>query len=737
MSQENFDKILAQAQQVAEDNSHEYVKLEHIMITLLQEEKIQSIFEALGANVALIEKELQILLSLIPQISYYMKAEPTPKVKRVLKRAVTQLMFSGKKGLDADGLLVSILAEPDNHVITLLAKNSVTKDNVMEYLKQRDKKDSGEESPLDEFCRNLNKEAADNRIDPVIGRETEVATIVKTLGRRRKNNIILVGKEGVGKTAIAEGLARKIVDKEVPDILDDKEVYCMDVASLLAGTKYRGEFEDRLKNILADIEKRGNVILFVDEIHTLMGAGGGSNGAVDASNLLKPLLAKGALSCVGATTYDEFSSHIEKDRAFMRRFKKLDIEPPSKEDTLLILNGLKKYYEEFHGVTFDDGTLDLAVNLADRYIKTRFFPDKAIDVIDEAATQAKLMKDPSVTKDTILAEVSSISKIPVEMIDLDDNKALETLDTKVKSKVFGQDKAIDLMTDAIALSKAGLREANKPIGSFLFVGPTGTGKTFLCKQMAATLGVELVKFDMSEYQEEHSVSKLIGAPPGYVGHAEGEAGAGQLISEIDKNPNCLLLMDEIEKASPRVTNVLLQAMEDGVLTGGTGKKVDFSNVIIVMTSNLGAAEAEKSSIGFKNTTNEGKINEAVKTFFTPEFRNRIDYTIEFEKLGVSEMQMIVNNAIIELNTLLEEKDLTATATVKAVEWLTEKGYDPTMGARPFKRLFQNTVKQPISKLILFGKMKPGSNITINIVGDELVVKAETRKKAIAKTTETA
>lgn len=736
MSHKDLDKLLEKAQNLAVDNSHEYVKLEHLVATLLQEDTIRDMLTSLGADVPTIEARLTSMLAALPTTTYH-EPMPTPTLKRVLKRTITQDFLSNKSNFNAEGLLVAVLSETDAPVRALLESHTIDSERVLEYIKEKSStEDGGDVLPLDEFCRNLNTSAKDGLIDPVIGRDVEIATMIETLARRRKNNVMLLGKEGVGKTAIAEGLARNIVNGTVPDVLDGKEVYCLEVATLLAGTKYRGEFEDRLKKILSDIEKRGNVILFVDEIHTLMGAGGGTNGAVDASNLLKPLLAKGALSCVGATTYDECAKHIDTDRAFIRRFKKIDVEPPSKEETLLIIQGLAPYYEEHHGVTYDDGVMEAIVNLSDRYIKGRFFPDKAIDVLDECATKSKLMKEASVSMDRVLESVSNTCRMPKEMIDLDDNAALSILDTRIKSKVFGQDSAIDKVVEAITLSKAGLREPNKPISSFLFVGPTGTGKTFICKQTADILGIELVKFDMSEYQESHSVAKFIGAPPGYAGYGEGEAGSGQLISEVEKHPNCVLLLDEIEKAHPKVLTVLLQIMEDGVLTSGAGKKVDFSNTIMVMTSNLGAADAEKNSMGFGVATGESKIAEAVKKQLSPEFRNRIDHTIEFNKLGDLEVEKIAINLVKESNVLLEDKDIEIVATAKAIKWLAKNGVNKQFGARPMKRLYEANVKVKVAKALVNGTLKVGGKVTVNEKDDELTIACTMPRKAKAVVADT-
>jgi len=727
-NKDRIERILERAVILAKDNEHEYCTSEHLLMSLLDEKEVNDLLLDIGAQPSKIKDELfnhlgdpgQVHCLSNPPDNYTPRR--TKAIERTFQRAFTQLMFSGENNLTFAGLVLSLLSEDQSYACYFLTKHGVTREKIIEHLRNNSKASgSGEESPLESYARNLNRECDNGRIDPVIGREQEVLDTIEILARRRKNNVIYTGKEGVGKTALAEGLAKKIVDKEVPEALHDKEVYSLDIGGMLAGTKYRGEFEDRMKAVLEEIEEKGNVILFIDEIHMIMGAGSASGSPVDAANLLKPRLAKGVLSCIGATTDDEFSTHFEKDRALMRRFVRMGIEPPSVGDTKRILAGLKGYYEDFHKITYDEGTLDLAVDLSERYIKNKYLPDKAIDIMDYAGAKAKLEEIPNVDLKLILERTSKLAKIPLDMIDTDENTVLSTLDTKLKDAVYAQDKAIDIIVDSIGVSKSGLRNPNKPIGSFLFVGPTGTGKTYLSKKLAEFLGVKLVRFDMSEYQEKHSVSRLIGAPPGYVGHAEGEAGSGQLISEIEKNPNCVLLLDEVEKAAPEVMTTLLQVMEDGILTSSTGKKVHFQNVTIIMTSNLGAADLEKRSIGFENTSNEGSVDEAVKKHFPPEFRNRLDGTIRFNKLATEDMRMIVDAEIKEMNEMLTDKDVVVFITPTAREWLAKEGYEPTMGARPLSRLIQEEIKKQLSKELLFGKLKEGGRAKIDIINDKLVV----------------
>lgn len=522
-------------------------------------------------------------------------------------------------------------------------------------------------------------------------------------------------------TALAEGLALKIVEKDVPKALHDKVVYSLDIGALIAGTKFRGDFEERLKGVLDEVKKLGNVIMFIDEIHMILGAGSSSGSTMDAGNLLKPMLAKGQLMCVGATTYDEFHEHFEKDKALLRRFQKYDINQPSAAETKLILAGLQHHYEKFHNVVYDIGTTDLCVDLADRYLKNKFFPDKALDIMDAAGAVAKLNESATVSIQTVLAQASKIARIPLDMMDVKANDALANLEPRLKNKVYGQDDALTALTEAIYMAKAGLRNPAKPIGNFLFTGPTGSGKTYTAQKLAELLGVKLVRFDMSEYMEKHTVSKLIGAPPGYVGHGEGKMGEGQLIAEVDANPNCVLLLDEIEKASPDIFAVLLQVMDAGRLTSSKGKTVDFSNVILIMSANAGAADAEKKRIGFGSQDNSSAVDVELKRLFTPEFRNRLDAVIKFNKLGIEEMRMIVNSEVEKTEIMLEGKNITLTITAQARDWLANNGLDPQNGARPFERLFENRVKRPLSKEILFGTLKDGGRVVVDIINDELNV----------------
>jgi ATP-dependent Clp protease ATP-binding subunit ClpA len=720
------EKMVERAVAIANDNNHEYVTLEHILLSLLHEKDVNELILGIGGQPAKIKAEtIQFLGDPAlkkPDALKEVPAKRTAVLNRTFQRALTQLVFSGRQELNNEVILLSILSEETSHAYYFLGKHGVSREKIIAFLRKAEEKSGdADESPLELYSRNLNKEAADGSIDPVIGREREVTDTIEILARRKKNNVVYVGEPGVGKTALAEGLALKIVRKEVPKALQDKVVYSLDIGALLAGTKFRGDFEERLKGVLDQVKKLKNCIMFIDEIHMILGAGSTTGSTMDAGNLLKPMLAKGELMCVGATTYDEFHEHFEKDKALLRRFQKYDINQPSAEETKLILKGIAYQYEKFHGVTFEDGTTDLCVTLADRYLKSKFFPDKAIDIMDSAGAIAKLREEKFVNMDMVMGQASKIARIPVDMIDMKENTALENLGPRMKNKVYGQDTAIDNLVEAIYLAKAGLRNPEKPIGSFLFTGPTGTGKTYTAKKLAEALGVKFIRFDMSEYMEKHTVSKFIGAPPGYVGHGEGKMGEGQLIQAIDTNPNSVLLLDEIEKANPDVLTVLLQVMDDGRLTSAKGKTVDFSNVVIILSSNLGASDAEKLKIGFGNQDNSGAVDAEIKKFFSPEFRNRLDGIVKFGKLTMTEMNLIVNAEVEKLEAMVVSKNISINVTQPARDWLATNGYDPKMGARPFERLFEQKVKKPLSIEMLFGKLKDGGRANVDVVAGEIAV----------------
>jgi ATP-dependent Clp protease ATP-binding subunit ClpA len=717
MDYKSVENILQKAMDSASARQHEYVTLEHILLELVKSKPIAKLCEEVQVDVTSLEEDLENYLNgdtdtLQSQNGSKGAPKKTISVERVIQRGLANAVFSGRDIIEPIDLLLSIVAEETSYARYYCELNGLDKEEIIGHLESRDYASKSQEL-LKEFTRNLNQEALDKKIDPLIGRHEEVSDLVHILARRKKNNCVLVGESGTGKTAIAEGFAKRIVDGDVPKALLNKVVYSLNVSDLLAGTRYRGDFEERIKDLLKSLQKTPNAVLFIDEIHMIMGAGSTGGGSVDVANILKPVLGSGKLLTIGATTPDEFADSFEKDKALMRRFARLDIEETDVESTKEILRGLKSYYEDFHGVTYTNDLLNKSVDLCDRYIKNRSFPDKALDIVDAAGATVKLREDHTVTIEDIVSVVAKISKIGVDVVDTESVDTFKTLDYRIKQTVYGQDEAIDKIVEAILVTKSGLREPNKPIGSFLFVGPTGTGKTETAKSLAKELDTTLIKFDMSEYQERHSVSKLIGAPPGYVGHAEGKMGQGMLLAEVEDNPNCVLLLDEVEKAAPEVLQLLLQVMDDGKLTGATGKAVDFTNVTILMTSNLGAQDAESKKIGFGDQTKTSAVNKAVEKFFTPEFRNRLDGVIKFNKLAPELMLKIVDRLIKETNALLDSNDSTVkvTLTHDARQQLADEGYEPSMGARPLKRVFEEKVKKPLSRKILFDDLK---NITITI-----------------------
>ena len=714
--------IMRDAMNNASKQKHEYVCLEHIMYVLLENEDVINVCEKSDIDRDQILTDLSNYLndpdSNGLQNPNGSKGGPkkTQAVERVLQRGLANVLFNNREFFVPMDLLLSILSEDNCMARYLCEINGLTNEVVKHHLRASRNNEESKEL-LEEFTTNLNEEAKSSKIDPLIGRHEEVSDLVHILARRKKNNCVMVGEPGTGKTAIAEGLAKKIVDGEVPKTLKNKVVYSLDLGAMLAGTRYRGDFEERIKGVLNVLEADPNAILFIDEIHMIMGAGAGGQGNVDAANLLKPVLGRGTMLTIGATTPDEFADTFEKDRALLRRFARLDIEETSVEDTKLIVLGLKKYYEDFHCVTYNNELLERSVDLVDRYHKTKHFPDKAIDVIDAAGAAVKLREETLVQMSDFVKVIAKVSKIGEDVIDTESTNAYKDLDDRIKSTVYGQNEAVDKIVEAILVSKSGLREPHKPIGSFLFVGPTGTGKTETARALAKELQAKLVKFDMSEYQERHSVAKLIGAPPGYVGHAEGKMGQGQLIAAVEDSPNCVLLLDEVEKAAPQVLQVLLQVMDDGKLTGSMGKEVDFSNVVLLMTSNLGAAEAETKKIGFGDQTKSKAVDKAVEKFFTPEFRNRLDSVVKFNKLEPEQMLLIVDRLLKETNELLQTNNSTVniSLTESARQQLSLDGYEPSMGARPLKRIFEEKIKKPLSRKILFEDLE---NITITVDWNE-------------------
>jgi len=726
MSENNngVEIIIRNALDLASTEGHEYVTLEHLTLCLLEDDQIKGIAEQLEVDIDVIKNDInnylmnQEFAGVVSANGIKGQPKKTKGIERVFQRGLAQVMFNKRTMFTPVDLMIAVLNEDEcfakyfceiNRLTAPSIKKAMTKTLVVEENKEL----------LEEFTTNLNEEAKESKIDPLIGREEEVSDLIHILARRKKNNCVMVGEPGTGKTAIAEGLAKKIVDNQVPKSLKEKVVYSLDLGNMLAGTKYRGDFEERIKGVLNCLEADPNAILFIDEIHMIMGAGAAGSGNVDAANLLKPVLGRGRMLTIGATTPDEFADTFDKDRALMRRFARIDIEETSVEDTKLIVKGLRKYYEEFHGVTYTETLLDKSVELVDRYVKTKYFPDKALDVVDAAGAAVKLAEGKAVAMQDMVKVISKESKIGADVIDIESSNAYTDLDSRIKQTVYGQNEAIDKIVESILVSKSGLREPHKPIGSFLFVGPTGTGKTETARALSKELQAKLVKFDMSEYMEKHSVAKLIGAPPGYVGHSEGKMGQGQLVAAVEEAPNCVLLLDEVEKAAPEVLQVLLQVMDDGKVTGSNGKVVDFSNVVLLMTSNLGAARSEENKIGFGDSVRKGETAKAVKQFFTPEFRNRLDATVEFNKLEIDQMLLIVDRLVKDTNELLKLNDSTITLqlTPNARQQLADDGYEPTMGARPLKRIFEEKVKKPLSKKILFENMQ-NHTVTIDYTGED-------------------
>ncbi|MBL4609705.1 ATP-dependent Clp protease ATP-binding subunit ClpA [Halopseudomonas sp.] len=731
----------------ARNKRHEFMTVEHLLLALLDNHAAIDVLRACGADIERLRRELIEFIDsttpLIPKQDHERETQPTLGFQRVLQRAVFHVQSSGKGEVSGANVLVAIFSEQESQAVFFLKQQQIARIDIVNFISHGISKVGGEAdqvppesenldeetgeavgstNPLDAYASNLNEQARLGRIDPLVGRAHEVERVAQILVRRRKNNPLLVGEAGVGKTAIAEGLAKRIVDGEVPDILSEAVVYSLDLGALLAGTKYRGDFEKRFKALLKALKKRPQAILFIDEIHTIIGAGAASGGVMDASNLLKPLLTSGEMRCIGSTTYQEFRGIFEKDRALARRFQKVDVIEPSVEDTIQILKGLKSRFEDHHGIGYTDEALRSAAELASRYINDRHMPDKAIDVIDEAGAYQRLKpvaERPAVIDVAeIEAIVAKIARIPPKHVSSSDKELLKNLERDLKLVVFGQDEAIDSLASAIKLSRAGLKSADKPVGSFLFSGPTGVGKTEVTRQLAKSLGVELLRFDMSEYMERHTVSRLIGAPPGYVGFDQG----GLLTEAVTKNPHCVLLLDEIEKAHPEVFNLLLQVMDHGTLTDNNGRKADFRNVIIVLTTNAGAESMARASIGFTQQDHSTDASEVIKKTFTPEFRNRLDTIIQFGRLTHESIKFVVDKFLTELQAQLEDKHVLLEVDESARNWLAEHGYDPLMGARPMARLIQDKIKRPLAEAILFGELaEHGGTVNISRRDDELVL----------------
>jgi ATP-dependent Clp protease ATP-binding subunit ClpA len=738
MLSRDLEVTLNSAFKRARELRHEYMTVEHLLLSLLDNASAVQVLNACGSDLSKLREELeQFVTQTTPALPEESErdTQPTLGFQRVLQRAVFHVQSSGKQEVTGANVLVAIFSEQESQAVYFLKQQEIARIDVVNYIShgiakseeagtdgtsdadaQTNQNASSEErtSNLEGYCTNLNKEVEKGRIDPLIGRDQELSRVIQTLSRRRKNNPLLVGEAGVGKTAIAEGLAYRIEEGQVPDVIADAVVYSLDLGSLLAGTKYRGDFEKRLKALLGELEKEKNSILFIDEIHTIIGAGAASGGVMDASNLLKPLLSSGQLKCIGSTTFQEFRGIFEKDRALARRFQKVDVLEPSIEDTIKILNGLKSRFEEHHELRYTKTALTSAVELSAKYMSDRHLPDKAIDIIDEAGAMQRLMP-PSRRKKVvgvpeIEAVVASIARIPPKQISKSDSEVLENLERDLKLTVFGQNGAIERMSSAIKLSRAGLKQEGKPVGCFLFAGPTGVGKTEVSRQLARTLGIELVRFDMSEYMERHTVSRLIGAPPGYVGFDQG----GLLTEAITKNPHCVLLLDEVEKAHPDVFNLLLQVMDHGTLTDNNGRKADFRHVVLIMTTNAGAESLSKRTIGFSEQDQTTDAMEAIKRLFTPEFRNRLDSIVQFGALPEDVIEQVVHKFIAELQAQLDDRKVSIELDESAMRWLAKRGYDRTMGARPMARLIQEAIKRPLADAILFGNLSGGGTVLVTV-----------------------
>jgi ATP-dependent Clp protease ATP-binding subunit ClpA len=733
----SLERALERALQLAAERKHEYATLEHLLLALTEDEDAAEVMTACKLDIEKLRRDLANYLD-NDCASFVVEdggqVHPTAAFQRVVQRAVLHVESSSKDEVTGANVLVSIFAERDSHAAYFLQEQDMTRYDAVNYISHGVAKKPGMSKPkpvegagekeeegtkpvgeaLTAYCVDLNEKARQGKTDPLIGRHAEVERAIQVLCRRRKNNPLLVGDPGVGKTAIAEGLAKKIVDGEAPAILADAVIFSLDMGALLAGTRYRGDFEERLKAVVKELEEQPKAVLFIDEIHTVIGAGATSGGAMDASNLLKPALQSGQLRCMGSTTYKEYRQHFEKDRALARRFQKIDVVEPTVEDSIKIVMGLKPYFEEFHGLKYTNEAIRTAVELSSRYITDRKLPDKAIDVIDEAGASQWLLPENKRRKQIGAKEIelviSKMARIPSKAVNKSDAEQLRSLETDLKRVVYGQDAAIGALATAIKMARAGLREPNKPIGCYLFSGPTGVGKTEVAKQLASLQGVELLRFDMSEYMERHTVSRLIGAPPGYVGYDQG----GLLTDGVDQHPHCVLLLDEIEKAHPDLFNILLQVMDNGALTDANGKKVDFRNVILIMTTNAGASDAAKESIGFGRGKREGEDEEAIKRLFTPEFRNRLDATITFGALTPAIIEQVVDKFILQLESQLADRNVTIALTTKARKWLATRGYDEAFGARPLGRLIQEHIKKPMADELLFGSLAKGGGVQIDV-----------------------
>jgi ATP-dependent Clp protease ATP-binding subunit ClpA len=738
MLSSELEYCLNEAFQRARDHRHEFMTVEHLLLALLDIPKVHEILKACDSNISELRRQLTEFVEeqtpLLPQDDET-DVQPTLGFQRVLQRAVFHVQSSGKKEVTSSNVLVAIFSEKQSQAVYYLSLQDVTRLDVINYISHGmpqlpgdggqdeeetllDNEPEPEQTPLEKYATNLNQMAIEGKIDPLIGREIEIERTVQILCRRRKNNPLYVGEAGVGKTALAEGLARMITEKRVPEVLLDATIFALDMGTLIAGTKYRGDFEKRLKGVIAELGEIPGAVLFIDEIHTVIGAGAASGGVMDASNLIKPVLANGEIRCIGSTTYSEYRGIFEKDHALARRFQKIDVPEPSLDETIKILHGLKSRFEEHHGIKYEAGALEAAAELASRHINDRRLPDKAIDVIDEAGAKLRLQpadeRSETVTVEMVENIVANMARIPAKSVSASDRDALRTLDRDLKLTIFGQDLAIEALSSAIKMARSGLREEEKPIGAFLFAGPTGVGKTEVTRQLSLCMGVELIRFDMSEYMERHTVSRLIGAPPGYVGFDQG----GLLTEAVTKNPHAVVLLDEVEKAHPEVFNLLLQVMDHGTLTDNNGRKADFRNVILVMTTNAGAQEMSRASIGFTNQDHSSDGMEIIRKQFSPEFRNRLDGIIQFASLDHQSIKRVVDKLVVELEAKLDTNNVTIELDDTAREWIADRGYDPKMGARPMARIIQEHIKRPLAEELLFGSLADGGHVRITVGSDD-------------------
>jgi len=755
---EGLENIFENAVKEAEKRRHEYVTIEHVLLSLIKDQNIGTVLHDFKVQVGALIKDVEDYLDtkcndIVAKGSEPMTPRKTASLERLMNRAFTQALFQGRQDVSSVDILISIFSEKKSYAAFFLKKHQVNKQDLIDLVSTETILDEGmagmggpgEAGPeqklrpnqadriLKSYCENLNQKYFDKKIDPVIGREQETEDLKQILARRNKNNVLIVGDPGVGKTAVVEGLARRIAKNkdDIPEYLKDHIVWSLDVNSLIAGSKFRGDFEERLKLIVNALDQKGKSILFIDEAHMIVGAGAtGQGNNMDMANMLKPALLKGSIKVLASTTWEEYRKYFEKDRALMRRFQRLQVGEPSKETAVKILKGVKQYYEKFHECAITDEACEDAVDYSTKFIADKKLPDKAIDVIDVACARLRLnnVKNGKIDHDEIIHEISVMTGISIEQLSQKQASNLKTLEEKMKLQVYGQDKAINTITDKILVARAGLKSLTKPVGSFLFLGPTGCGKTETARQLAKTLGVELIRFDMSEYQEKHSIAKLIGSPPGYVGYEDSNMGGGMFINEVEKNPHAVVLFDEIEKAHRDVSNMLLQVMDYGTVTGSNGKKADCRNITLIMTSNLGAEENERNNIGFGKSERSGEDDKALKKFFPPEFRNRLDAVIKFDKLGKDTMKSVVKKFLQELNTMTIEKDVEVNATDEAIEFLMKKGFDAKLGARPLQRVIDDEIKKPLSKMMLFGELTAGGMVEVSLADEKLVVNFKVGKQ---------